>query len=225
MKKSGIFFVMVAVLFHSGCQYAGLGTLLGTPSYHERKVPAEYNLAEHTGQKILVLVEQPGWIDANVNFRYYLTKAINNNLTNLVKIEQDYVIPYSELSEFRSNQADFSLLSPVEVGIALDADIVLLVVLDGFSLRILDEIGYHTGLLEAKAVLIETATEKKLWPESEENKNIKVGFEIDSRGREVAMARLIAASAYCTARYFYNCPKNKFKISEDRSHLAWQDWK
>ena len=208
----------------SGCQYAGIVSLLGTPGHYERQVPAEYDLAEHTDQKILVLVDQPAYLGADVNLRYYLTGAINKNLVEKVGIDAERLVSYSELSEFRSTSQGFSLLSPVQIAEALNANVVLLVVIEDYQLSQLAEADYYKANLSARAVLLEAATGNKLWPQSAESKTVKVGFDIEDRGREVATARLVTASAYCLVRYFYDCPKNRFNIADDRSGIGWENW-
>lgn len=209
---------MVVVFFYSGCGVVGI---VGTPRAHEEKVVAEYDLAEHKDQKILVLVNQPGWLNAQVNLRYYLTKAINKSLTARVKIPSEYLVSYSELSEFRSNQPDFLLLSPVEVGEALDANMVLLVDIGGYELNKIAEVSYYEGFLGVRSVFLDVATGEKIWPESAKSKSIKVGFDVESGGQEIAVKRLTAASAYCLVRYFYDCPKNEFKIADERGTIGW----
>jgi len=218
-----LIFVTVAFL-HTGCKYGGIVSLFGTPGYYEEEIPAEYNLAEHTDRKILVLVNQPGWLNAKANLRYYLTRAINNNLASKVEIPLELLVSYGELFVFRSNRGDFSLLSPEEAGAALNANMVLLVIIEGYELEEMAKTGYYKGFLDVQTVLLDVATGGKLWPEEAKSKSIKVGFEVESRGAEVALARLVAASAHCTVRYLYNCPKNKFKIAEDRSDVVWEDW-
>ena len=198
---------------------------LGTPTRHERKVAAEYNLSNHREQKILVLVNQPGWLNVRVNLRYYLTKQINENLIKKAEIPPEHLVGYNELSEFRSGQGDFSLLSPVEVGAALNADMVLLVMVNGYELNRIAKTDYYKGFLSVQGILHNVATGEKLWPRSAKSKSVKVGFEIESRGREAAVHRLVAASAHCTVRHLYDCPKDKFKISDDRSNIGWESWK
>lgn len=225
MKKLSVFLVLVVVFFQSGCKYGGIVSVLGTPSYHEIEVPAEYNLTEHTDQKILILVDQPGWLGARANLRYYLTRAIRKNLVEKVEIPSDCLVSYSELFEFRSNKDNFSLLSPVQVGEALDANMVLLVVIEDYQLEKMAETNYYKGFLSTRAVLLDVASGEKLWPKSARSRSVKVGFEVEGRGREIAVARLVAACAHCTTRYLYNCRKNKFKIAEDRSRVGWESWK
>lgn len=208
--------LFAAALFCSGCV---LG--LATPTRHERKITAEYDLTEHTHRKILVVVNQPAWLNAQVNLRYYLTEKINENLTKEVRIQSRYLVSYDELSEFRSNRPDFSLLTPAEVGAALNADMVLFVMVNNYELNRIAEMGYYKGLLSVRSVLRDVATGEKLWPESGKSKSIKVGFDIESRGRKVAVARLIGGGAHCTVRYFYDCPEDRFKIADDITHIGW----
>ena len=224
VKKLITVFILAVVLSQGGCGVAKIIGILGTPTEHEKKVAAEYDLAEHENQKILVLVNQPAWLNTQVNLRYYLTETISNHLVKKVGILPESFISYDKLSEFRSGQSDFSFLTPVEIGAALDADMVLLVVVEDYKLNALVEFGYYEGFLDTRVALFDTKTEKKVWPEYAGSKGIKVGFEIEEKGREIATARLVAASAYCLVRYFYDCPKNRFRIAEDRSGVGWDSW-
>lgn len=224
-QKLVIFSFLTAALFYSGCSFVGTAGTLGSPTSHEKKIPAEYDLTMRRKQKILVLVNQPAYLDAQANLRFYLTEAMSKNLVKKVKIRPWFLVGYNELSEFRSNRPDFSLLSPAEVGTALDADMVLLVTLEEYQLHELAETGYYKGFLSARAILLDTATGEKLWPKSAKSKSIKVGFEVESYGQEVAVKRLMDACAHCTVRYFYNCPKDKFKTFDDKSDISWEEWR
>jgi hypothetical protein len=212
-----VFCVLAGVLFCGGC---GVVSVMGTQSQYEKKVPAEYDLAAQKDKKILVLAEQPSWLSTEVNLRYYLTEGVRENLIAKAKIPSEYIISYKEFSEFRSNKSDFSLLSPVEVGQALGADFVLLIVIEDFQLGEMPDTGYYNGFLGVQAVLFETATGAKLWPESAVGKNIKVGFEAE-KDRDASVNRLVNSCAYCTARYFYDCPKYKFKIFDEVNKVGW----
>ncbi len=225
MRKLTVFLTLAMLLPHSGCKFGGLIALLGVPTEHEKKIPAEYDLTKRKGQKMLVLVHEPGWLGAQVNLRYYLTEAINENLQKKVRTEPKYLTGYDELSRFRSNQPNFSLLSAVEVGAALDASMVLLVVVEDYELNKIGEIDYYKGFLGTRAALLGVATGEKLWPESGESKTVRVGFEIEGGGQAAAVRRLAADCAHCTVRYFYDCPKDQFKIPDDRGDIGWEGWK
>ena len=219
-----IFTFLTAVLFDSGCSFTRTVSTLSTPTRHERKIPAEYDLTEHRDQKILVLVNQPAYLNAQTNLRYYLTEEVNKNLIKKLKIPPEYLVTYDGVSAFRSNQSNFSLLSPIEVGKALDANMVLLVMVKDYQLNEMPEANCYQGFLNIQTVLFETAAGRKLWPESERSKSIKVGFDVEHRGREIAVKRLVAACAHCTVRYFYDCPGDKFKTADDKSGVGWEDW-
>jgi hypothetical protein len=43
----------------------------------------------------------------------------------------------------------------------------------------------------------------------------------DEQKLEIAVERLTAASAHCLVRYLYDCPKNEFKIADERGTIGW----
>ncbi|MHC4622431.1 MAG: hypothetical protein ACYS4W_00845 [Planctomycetota bacterium] len=219
------FFVSVfvpAVLFGNGC---GFISLLGTPTRHERKVAAEYDLTENRDGRLLVLVRQPSWLNAQVNLRYHVTARMNEELTEKIELENGNLVSYRELSDFRSRRPDFAFRSATEVGAALGADMVLYVTINGHELNRLDEVGYYKGFLSAECALHDVTAGKRVWPVSGESKSVMVGFDLESGGVEVAVQRLAASLAYCTVRYFYDCPEEQFRISEDKSDISWQRWR
>ena len=224
--KHFVFYLFTFILFGAGLFWGGCGivAVMGTSTNYEKKVPAEFELAKHRDQKILVLVNQPGWLNAEVNLRYYLTEAINKKLIEKLKIPSKHLVAYSQLSEFRSNQRNFSSLSPVEVGGGLGADMVLLVTIADYQLRGMTEADYYKGHLNTETILIDVATGEKLWPKSAKSKSVKVGFEVERNGQQAAVKRLASACAYCMTRYFYDCPKKKFKIADDKSGVGWESW-
>ena len=223
VKKLTVFCVLAAVFFYNGCGFVGL---VGTENPYEKKIPAEYDLTKQEDRKILVLVEQPSWLNAQASLRYYLTEAIRESLTAKAKakISPKYILSYNELSEFRSNESDFSSLSPVAVGKALGADIVLLVTIEDYQLSEVAESDYYGGVLRVQATLFETANGGKVWPEYAESKSIKVSFEAE-HGQETADKRLASACAHCITRYFYNCTKDKFKVFDEGGNTGWEEWK
>ncbi len=220
MKKIIAFLVLAGILFQSGC---GLVSVMISPTPHEQKITAEYDLSERKDQKVLVLVNQPAWLAAGVNLRYYLTKAMHITLTEKLEIESENFVGYNKLSEFRSNKSDFAFLSAQEVGKALGADVVLVITIENYRLNAMPEANYYDGSLNAGVALFDVAGGEKLWPESAKSKRVKVGFDIESRGRQVAISRLAKAFAHCTVRYLYDCSRTRFKIAEDRSGINWEN--
>ena len=205
----------------AGCS-PGMIAVLGTPTSAESKIPAEYDLAQQKDRKILVLVDQPSYLSAHANLRFFLTDTVNKMLQQWAKIQPEFLVDYDTLADFRSSTPDFSLLSPEKVGSALGADLVLLIVINDCRLPAMDETRYVSGFLNAQAQIVKNSTGEKLWPALEQARAIKVGFESERRGPDAAAVRLAVAAAHCVTRYLYNCPKNKFRISDEITDVGWE---
>lgn len=221
IERLTVLCVFVGIFFCGGCGFIGL---VGSEGPYEKKIPAEYDLTKQGNRKILVLVEQPNWLSAQANFCYYLTEAVRASLaaSGKTKISPNYILSYKELSDFRSNRSDFSSLSSTEVGKALGADIVLLVMIEEYQVGEVAGSGYYSGVLKVQASLIETANGRKIWPEYADSKSVKVSFEAEN-GQETAERRLANACAHCITRYFYNCTKEKFKVFDEGGNTEWEE--
>ncbi len=220
----GLVTLSAALLPAAGCKYAGLVSLMGTESYYEQKIPAEFDLSKQIDKKILVLVDQPAWLDSQANLRYYLTKAIRQNIMVKTKLTPENLISYDKLVEFRSSEPDFSSMSPVEIGKAMDANMVLLVLIENYNLDTVPESTYLMGNLDTRVILYDVQAGEKLWPKEEVSRSIKVGFDYETGGMDKAISRLAVDSAFCTTRYFYDCPKAQFRIADDRTRIDWEGW-
>jgi hypothetical protein len=221
----GLVTLLMALLLATGCKYAGLVSLMGTESYYEEKIPAEFDMSKQIDKKILVLVDQPAWLDSQINLRYYLTKTLRQNIMIKTKLTPENLISYDKLVEFRSTQPNFSSMSPVEIGKAMDANMVLLVLIENYNLNEVAQSGYLMGDLDTRAILYDTQTGERLWPKEEASKSIRVGFECETGGFDKAISRLAIDSAFCTTRYFYDCPKAQFRIADDKTRIDWEGWK
>jgi hypothetical protein len=213
--------ILSAVCLSAGCGFGDLEGMASSPGSGKGVFAAEYDLAASRGG-VLVLVNQPVWLDPGENLRFHLTEALVDALVNKVKVSRKRLIAYKRLAAFRSGRSDFSLLSPSEIGKALGADIVLVAELAGGGLEKLPESGYYSASLSASALLVETASGKQIWPDDFAGKPVKVGFEIEPKGRDVAVMRLSQAFAHCTTRYLYDCRKKHFKIFDDRIATDWR---
>ena len=221
MKVLIVLLTLLVITFQGGC---GIISVLATPTSYEKKIAAEYELVVQEEKKLLILVDQPGWINVGVNMRYYLTNEFQKNLVHRVELLPETLIDYSKLSEFRSNQSNFSFLTPVEVAKALEADWVLFIKIVSLDIQKISDADYFSGQMIVRTALFETATAAQVWPDSDGGKKIKVGFDSERRGREFAIRRLARACAYCTTRYLYNCPKEEFKRFDDKSSIKFQRW-
>jgi len=220
MRKLLVIYLFGMLLCCGGCRAVGA---LATPTQWEIKIPAEYSLGKKKPQKMLVLVEQPSLAAAEVNIRVYLTQAIESFAAEKVGIEAEVFVPYQKLADMRSSSAEFATLSPVEVGKALDASIVLYVVIDNFGLYGLSDGGYYKGQLDTRSGLYDVASGQMLWPQTGELKACSVGFEMQKE-QEKAARRLAASMAKCIVRNFYDCPKPEFKLADEQKKDTTEGW-
>jgi len=209
-------------LTQAGCQII---TVLSTPTSAETKIEAEYNLAAQKNIKILVLVDQPPYLDCHPNLRYFLSDTVSKLFHVQAKIPDANFIPYDALAEFRSNTPDFTLMAPDKIGSALGADYVLWIAVSKCMISQISNSGYISGELVVEAQLFKVAGGKKVWPAVEQAKILRVGFESERRDYDTAAVRLAAAAAHCVTRYLYNCPKNQFKIADDTTNTGWEKLK
>ncbi len=203
-----------------GCA-PGLVSVLGTPTSAEMTVTPEYDITKEKGKKILTLVEQPYFLRANPNLRYFITVGVNKILEDRAKIRPEMFISYDALAELRSSTPDFSMLTPPEVGSKLGADYVLVVTINNYQLGDKNEQGFFTGRLEAQAQLFSASTAEKLWPEMESARKVIVGFDSVRSSADAAALRLAGGAAHCVTRFLYKCPKNQFKSSDEESEIGW----
>jgi len=216
------FLVPYFTLLYSGCNFAGR---LASPTAHEMKVPAEYDLTKDTDQKILVLVNQPAWVNAGTNLRYYITEAVNYSLTEKVNIKPENLVDYEQLSQVRTEKPDLFMRGAAEIGQGMNVDKVLLIVVEDFQLYQAAGPGYYKGSLNAQAFLFDCGTGRRIWPTRPQlSKPVRVGFEVGKGDAEAVVKRLAASLASCTTRYFYNCRKDSFKIADERTETAWDKW-
>ena len=211
----------LTVVLFEGCALIGI---LGTPTSSEKTIPAEFKFVAAKDKKLLVLVNQPSWLNAPPLLRRALTEQIQKRLIANAGLKPSNMISYESLSGFRSREAAFSSMAAAQIGKALNAELVLIADLTAYRLVNIEDSGYYEGSLSGCTFLIDVANSDRLWPVDADSKKINVAFDIESRGQEAAFDRLAAAFAYCTARFFYDCPQNKFKIAEDKSASAWSQW-
>ncbi len=216
--------VMLPLLaLSAGCQLVGLASVAGSPTGYETKIPAEFDLTEHPDRKTLVLVNQPAYFQTRENLRFYITDTVLAVLRQKTELPPENLIDYDRLADFRSTRSDFAMLTPAHIGRAVEADLVLLVELDNYELYEMESASYHKGLLAGRVSLIDVQTQKRIWP-ADNKKNVQVGFEVEPKSREAAVARLVLAFAHCSTRYLYDCPKRYFQIADDRTTVGWKEW-
>ncbi len=222
MKKVLLFLICCCYVFCSGC---GLVAVVGTPTRHEQKVKAEYDITKDTDKTILVLVKQHDWLRSERNIAANLTRAVQNNMIKNSDLEVKNFITYENLGTFRENNQNYAVLSPAQTGFELDADLVLLIEVTRFNLINQAQSSYFRGTLDANASLYDAQSGAKLWPvDEEEARQIRVGYDLGMSDTDKAFKKLVADAAHCTVRYLRDCSVADFRISGERTGEGWEDW-
>jgi len=221
-KYLSFLFVTMPLILCCGC---GLAGLMGSPTSSEKKVKAEYNIARQTKGRILVLVDQLSWGKTRTDLRPYLTASVNLQLSKKAKVKAKYLIPYSKLTEFRSERADFGMLSLAQIGSALGAERILFVAIEDCQLYELAGTGYYNGSLDTKSFLFDVKTERVIWPSLAKAKTVSAGFDSQPGKNDAAAKMLAQITAHCIVRYFYDCQMDKFKIWGERADPDVKRWK
>jgi hypothetical protein len=212
------------IVFVQGC---GIISILGSEPESTKKIPAEFKFdvsKDKKDKKVLVLVNQPSWLNAPPLLQQMITEQIQKRLMLYAGLKNFNLISYEALSQYRSGEENYSSMTAPQIGTALGADWVLLADLTDFKFGSIGESEYYSGSLSGHAFVIETANSEKLWPEDAENKKIDVGFEASKDGPQGSLAHLAAAFAHCATRNFFDCPKSSFKIAEDRIASSLNEW-
>ena len=212
------------VLFYAGCPIADLIAVISTPTSAEQvEGSAEYDLSKNKDQKILIFVDQPTYLSAYPNLRFYLTDMITKTLQSKDKarISRRYLsiinrLPICEPTppifirfrrrRSRANSApiwSWWLPSPTAMFAIYPKGLMSPALLMRTRLFIMSHQAKSSGRL------------------TEQSKLVGVGFESERRGRDAAIVRLAAAASHCVTRYLYNCPKAGFKISDERTASGW----
>lgn len=223
MKKTVITIMLIisVLIFAGGCQVAGIMT---SPTRHERKIPAEFDLASHLDEKILVVVDSADWSNVPVDLKQKLTKALNVSLAERLELDKENIIDYKNEKDFLAGEDKTSPKLAFNIGKKAGADFVLFIGLYDFDISTITETDYYKAEISGKAALFDINETMKVWPKEEKGKFIRVGFDVEQGGYSGVTRRLAGSFAHCTVRYLYDCPVANFKHFDDRTLNQLQQW-
>ena len=77
---------------------------------------------------------------------------------------------------------------------------------------------YYSGQIVTRSAIVDSGSGKVLWPEGDKGaKTLRSVVELETGGKTKATARLMNSTSHCITRYFYNCPKDQFRTSDEGS--------
>ncbi len=155
--RTWIITLLVALLPIAGCG-EGMGYLAYVFS-GPNKVDPVYSFPK--GKKVLVLVDDIAMPVSDIAIKSELTNRLNRKLVdNGVAAE---CVPYGQLLNLMAATPDFNALSIGKVGAKLQADLVLYVNIDEFTLKEEEGVPLWRGKLKTTLRVIDTK-DGRLWP-------------------------------------------------------------
>ena len=216
--------ITITTAFWTGCQtIGGVGGAMSSEMQSEKVVPAEFKLDETEG-KIIVFINQPGWIRSPMDLRTALTNSTNIALVEKAKIEKERLTGYEDIQKIRLALPQDKKDDMFETASKAGAKYVLAIQVMDFDLSTFAEKDFFNGMMTTKSCLYDVAR-KKIWPAEKDYKEITVSIEADKGTVETAVGKLSNATAFCVARYFYDCKAIRFRIAEEqKEELNTDNW-
>lgn len=199
--------VFALLLTLAGCNIFGF--LASAGPFEKKTVPA-YNLQAQQDRKVMIWIECPRSAGADFDVPQKLAAVFQGTLIEKGKFEPENVI-LGPTANSGSSPLDLQ-----QAARSLGAGYVLLVHVDLYSIDSLRVRDYYSGEIVTRSVLLDTDLGTRVWPEQSEGKMVDVGVEIESKGHDALVSRLISAAAHCTLRNLYPCDKLKFKHADER---------
>ena len=214
LKKLTLCVVFLVQMFLcQGCTILGF---LTTPGPFEKGVAPACDLRTLLKQKTMfVWVESLPGSGADGRVAGQLNQAILTQLRKKARISEK-----SLLTQDTPHAAVYALSqTPAALGRQVGAGLVLYVRLEDFEAINLHGDKIYSGQMRARAVLIDSQTEKIVCPMDAEGIVADVATDLSTEGRENLVITLTAAAAHCVVRHFYTCSRHEYRVNEERSTL------
>lgn len=140
----------------SGCPVAAWIATVFTPP---KKIPPQYDLPQD--KVVLVLVDDPQYLVGYAPVKFELTRYINELLEAHRLVRK--TIPQKDLLRLIASEPDFNRLPTTQVGKKLQADLVIVVEVDEFSLKDAPLSPVYHGKFKTSVRVVSTK-KGKLWP-------------------------------------------------------------
>ncbi len=211
MDRLFITIAMAGLALGSGCKAIGF---FASPSYHEMKIPAEFDLKEHQAGGVMVLVEPSRGSYTGSALRTDLKTKIEHFLIKKARIKSKYIIAETTDPAALTQEAGSIPLGPREIAGREGAALVLYVRVEDYSLYGLEKQGYYSGSLAARSLLIDVDSGDIIWPKQPEGRITRAKVQVETKGRDAVHSRLTTAIAHGLSRYLYDCPKPNYKMND-----------
>lgn len=221
MRKVVIVFAVVLGVLCGACNLIGI---MGSKSYYEQRIAAELMLKDYADGGVLVFVDETGAGRSERELRPGLAEMVGVYLVKKARMKSENLVSNDRLSDLRGQRADFSSLSPVQLGGATGAGVVLYILITDYELYAMDEREYYGGSLVTRSILFDVASGRALWPRESAGRIVKTSVALETGGRAATLDRLITATAHCITRSFYDCRRPQFHTADEERDYGLEQW-
>jgi len=212
MQKA-IFIVLISLVVLLVCAGCNVFGFLASPAPYDRILPAEFKIKDRAKEKVLVVVDQSGGISTGLFASSDLKDAISVMLVKRAGVKNKYLV---NLSAGEGGSVGGLGFSPAKAGADAGAGLVLYTRILDYKLYPSGPEGYYIGRLYTGSVVLDSKTEKVVWPIDGRAKIIKMEVGIESRGQQETIDKLITSTAHGISRYLYDIRYPKFKTSLEK---------
>ena len=199
----GLVCLMTAI---SGCGIFGF--LFSEGPFEKGMIPV-YDLKKNQDRKVLIWIECPRSSGADHDLRKMLRTAFQVYMVEKAGFDPENVL-------LNSNTNSQLRVDPKDLARSRGAGYILLLTVDSFETDFLHVRDYYAGEMVTRALLIDVDLGTPVWPHQPEGKMVHISVEMETKGREALVRRLVAGATHCTLRELYSCDKLKYKHPDQR---------
>ena len=208
-QLTAVLLASFGIILFGGCNFA-------SPTAHEKRVPAEYDL-RRGDQKVMVYVDEGRSSRAGFNFRADFDDMIGMFIQKKVRVKKENIVKYDKYLPSRQSDVLGAKPTPAELGTKAGADLVLYVRIEKYGLDRMDARGYYSGSLVTRSLLMRTSDREVLWPRSSSGRISRVRVDFEKDGLEKTLGLLMKSNAHCITRHLYNCPTDEYRSGYEQT--------
>lgn len=213
MKKISLFLVLGLLIFCCGCNVIGW---IIAPGPYDRKVPAEFEIKNHTDENVMVIVDQIAGSDSGIFMRQKLSDIIGTMLVTRAGVKKKYLFVQSEVETMRKSDGDYLNYSPIKVAVQAGVGLVVYTRILDYKLYPSGPKGYYIGSLDTGSVIIDVEQEKVVWPADGNPRVVRMEVGIESKGKNETLEKLLSSTAHGIVRHLYDIRVLHFKTSLEK---------
>lgn len=173
------------------------------------KLTPAYDLVQNQDKKILILVESPRYVAADIDAPEKLSKVLQDHLIKAKVKPQNLRV--------QGGSANTALVSPEQAAQQAGAQLVLFVRIEDYELLPVRIRDFYSARMLTRAALINAEDGAVLWPlDGDQGKLHDIAIEMGKGGRQAVLTQMTESTAHCIVRNLYPIEKLYYRNSDER---------